>query len=101
MDTSPIGRGPNDVTTVAGDAQVEQAIATLVMAFGSDPVVRWIYADPHRYLKHIPRLFRVEGETVAKIVPLDGKNGRSALFNSSAMPNRNRSRRCASMQVRG
>jgi hypothetical protein len=73
MDTSPIGRGPNDVTTIAGDAQVEQAIATLVMAFGSDPVERWIYADPPRYLKHIPRLFRVEGETVARIVPLDGK----------------------------
>jgi hypothetical protein len=53
MDTKPLG-----VATIAGDAQVDHAIATLVLAFGTDPVARWIYDDPHQYLLHIPRLFR-------------------------------------------
>ncbi len=46
------------VATIAGDAEVDHAIATLVLAFGTDPVARWMYNDPHQYLLHIPRLFR-------------------------------------------
>jgi GNAT superfamily N-acetyltransferase len=49
---------PPNVATIAGDAQVDHAIATLVLAFCTDPVARWMYDDPHRYLLHIPRLFR-------------------------------------------
>jgi GNAT superfamily N-acetyltransferase len=36
-------------------------IATLVLAFGADPVARWMYRDPHQYLTHIPRIFRALG----------------------------------------
>jgi GNAT superfamily N-acetyltransferase len=46
------------VVTIAGDAEVDHAIATLALAFGTDPVARWMYDDPHQYLQHIPRLFR-------------------------------------------
>ena len=50
-----------EVTTIIGDAQVDHAIATLVLAFVTDPVARWMYDDPHQYLMHIPRLFRALG----------------------------------------
>lgn len=49
------------VTTIAGVAEVDQAIATLVLAFGTDPIARWMYDDPHQYLEYIPRLFRALG----------------------------------------
>jgi GNAT superfamily N-acetyltransferase len=52
---------PANVVTVAGDADVDHAIATLVLAFGTDPVARWIYDDPDHYLRHTPRLFRALG----------------------------------------
>jgi ribosomal protein S18 acetylase RimI-like enzyme len=53
-----MGMKPPGVATITGDAQVDHAIATLVLAFDTDPVARWMYNDPHQYLLHIPRLFR-------------------------------------------
>jgi hypothetical protein len=52
---------PPSVATIVGDAEVDHAIATLVLAFGTDPVARWMYGDPHHYLMHIPTLFRALG----------------------------------------
>jgi ribosomal protein S18 acetylase RimI-like enzyme len=52
---------PTSVAAIAGDAEVDHAIATLVLAFGADPVARWMYDGPHQYLLHIPRLFRALG----------------------------------------
>jgi GNAT superfamily N-acetyltransferase len=52
---------PPRVATIAGDAEVDHAIATLVLAFSRDPVARWMYDDPHQYLLHIPRLFLALG----------------------------------------
>src|SRR5215469_6306221 len=49
------------VARIAGQAEIEHAIATLVLAFATDPVARWMYGDPHHYLLHIPRLFRALG----------------------------------------
>ena len=49
------------VATIAGDTAIDQAIATLVLAFATDPVARWMYDDPHQYLSHIPQLFRALG----------------------------------------
>ena len=57
MDITPPG-----VATIGGDAEVDHAIATLVLSFVTDPVARWMYADPHQYLLHIPRLFRGLGK---------------------------------------
>jgi GNAT superfamily N-acetyltransferase len=49
------------IITIAGNGEVDRAIATLVLAFGTDPVARWMYPAPDRYLMHIPRLFRALG----------------------------------------
>jgi hypothetical protein len=49
------------VETITGASEVDHAIATLVLAFGTDPVARWMYDNPHDYLLHIPRLFRALG----------------------------------------
>jgi hypothetical protein len=38
-----MGMKPLGVATIAGDAQVDHAIATLVLAFVADPVARWMY----------------------------------------------------------
>ncbi len=52
---------PPKVVTITNDADIDHAIATLVLAFSADPVARWIYDDPDHYLRHIPRLFRALG----------------------------------------
>src|SRR5712671_2790336 len=52
---------PASVATIAGDAEFDHAIATLVLAVSTDPVALWMYDDPHQYLLHIPRLFRALG----------------------------------------
>jgi hypothetical protein len=39
-------------------SNVDQAIGTVVLAFSSDPVARWFYADPHDYLTNLPRFVR-------------------------------------------
>jgi GNAT superfamily N-acetyltransferase len=49
------------VARIAGQAEIEHAIATLVLAFPTDPVARWMYDDPHQYLLYIPQLFRALG----------------------------------------
>jgi GNAT superfamily N-acetyltransferase len=49
------------VATIVGAPEVDRAVARLVLAFGTDPVARWMYDDPHQYLMHIPRLFRALG----------------------------------------
>ena len=54
------------VATIAGDAEVDHAVATLVLAFATDPVARWMYDDPHQYLLHIPELFRALGASSFK-----------------------------------
>jgi GNAT superfamily N-acetyltransferase len=57
MDMTPPG-----VATITGGAEVDHAIATLVLAFVTDPVARWMYEDSHQYLLQIPRLFRALGK---------------------------------------
>jgi hypothetical protein len=45
------------IATLGGDAEVNHAIATLVLAFEADPVARWMYHALDQHLLHIPRLF--------------------------------------------
>ena len=49
------------IATIVGAAEIDHAIARLVLAFGTDPVARWMYDDPHQYLRCIPRVFRALG----------------------------------------
>jgi ribosomal protein S18 acetylase RimI-like enzyme len=53
---------PLSVATIACDAEIDHAIATLVLAFSNDPVARWMYGDPHQYLQHMPTFFRALGK---------------------------------------
>lgn len=37
-----------------------QVIAVLVIAFSTDPLMRWCYPDPHQYLTHFPEIIRAD-----------------------------------------
>src|SRR5215212_8539932 len=43
-----------DASGVTATADEDGAIATLTIAFSSDPVARWFLPDAHRYLKYWP-----------------------------------------------
>jgi ribosomal protein S18 acetylase RimI-like enzyme len=45
----------------AGPSDQERAVSTVVVAFDSDPIARWVFPDPHQYLSYF-----------AKVVPLIG-----------------------------
>ncbi len=45
----------------ATTADVDQAIAVVVLAFSADPIARWVYPDPHQYLTHFPDFVRIFG----------------------------------------
>src|SRR5258706_631265 len=49
------------IATISSTSDIDHAIARLVLAFSADPVARWMYDDPYKYLLHIPRLFRALG----------------------------------------
>lgn len=42
-------------------AQQERAIATLVLAFSTDPAMRWLYPNSQQYLTHFPRFVQAFG----------------------------------------
>ncbi len=42
----------------ANESNQEQAIAVIVLAFAADPMARWVYADPHQYLRYFPDVVR-------------------------------------------
>ena len=44
---------PSIITASALDR--DQSMATLVTAFTADPVIRWLFPDPHRFLSYFPQ----------------------------------------------
>lgn len=44
--------------TAATKTEEEQVINTIVLAFNSDPMMRWFYPSPDDYLHHFPELVR-------------------------------------------
>lgn len=42
----------------ATNADIESAIALLMMAFSADPVARWVYPDPGDYVRYFPEFIR-------------------------------------------
>ena len=44
--------------SIVSDADRERAIATIVTAFCSDRVLRWVLPDPLQYLTHAPEFVR-------------------------------------------
>jgi ribosomal protein S18 acetylase RimI-like enzyme len=45
----------------ANESNQEQAIAVILLAFATDPLTRWIYPDPHQYLRYFPDVVRLFG----------------------------------------
>jgi GNAT superfamily N-acetyltransferase len=47
--------------TLALPADLDSAVSALTLAFASDPVCRWFWADPDEYLSTFPRFVRAFG----------------------------------------
>ncbi len=39
-------------------SSADQAVSTVVLAFSADPAARWLYPDPHQYLRNFPGFVR-------------------------------------------
>ena len=49
------------VIKTARESDQDQVVATIVLAFSSDPAVRWLYPDPHQFLSSFPNFVRAFG----------------------------------------
>jgi ribosomal protein S18 acetylase RimI-like enzyme len=45
----------------ASPADEQLVVSAIVMAFSSDPAARWVYPEPHQYLKHFPEFVTAFG----------------------------------------
>src|SRR5918992_4414533 len=52
-------RDPNIITAKASEQN--QVIATIALAFSSDPAGRYLYPDPHQFFSHFPEFVRIFG----------------------------------------
>jgi GNAT superfamily N-acetyltransferase len=43
----------------ANESNQEQAVAVIMLAFATDPLTRWIYSNPHQYLRYFPDVIRL------------------------------------------
>jgi ribosomal protein S18 acetylase RimI-like enzyme len=55
--TTVIARTSKSIKT-AGFLEEDQASAVILMAFSTDPAARWMYPEPHDYLKHFPEFIK-------------------------------------------
>ena len=73
--------GNSSRVAAARPADMEPLISVMVLAFAADPVARWMYRDPQRYLAYFGRFIRA----------FAGK----AFFDRDGMVHRRHSRECA------
>jgi len=50
--------GNSSRVAAARPADMEPLISVMVLAFAADPVARWMYRDPQRYLAYFGRFIR-------------------------------------------
>jgi len=43
---------------VVDPAEGPRAVSAQMLAFTSDPIMRWMWPEPHEYLRHFPALVR-------------------------------------------
>jgi GNAT superfamily N-acetyltransferase len=53
--------GNSNRAIVAGPADIELLVNVMVLAFAADPVARWMYRDPQRYLRYFGPFVRAFG----------------------------------------
>jgi GNAT superfamily N-acetyltransferase len=46
---------PTPEVRTATPEEIDQCVATIVLAFSGDPAARWAFADPHAYFEVFPR----------------------------------------------
>jgi RimJ/RimL family protein N-acetyltransferase len=49
---------PVEVVTIEAETGIDDAAATLVLAFSTDPLMRWVFDSPERYLAYGTQLIR-------------------------------------------
>ncbi len=49
------------IVAVVEPAESRRAVATILLAFATDPMARWTYPDPQQYLLHFPGFIRALG----------------------------------------
>lgn len=52
--------------TETSSADMQRAVAVIALAFTADPVVRWWFPDPARYLKYFPAFLRILAATAVQ-----------------------------------
>jgi GNAT superfamily N-acetyltransferase len=52
---------PTPDAKTATPAEIDQCVATIVLAFSGDPAARWAFPDPHAYFEIFPRFVRAFG----------------------------------------
>jgi ribosomal protein S18 acetylase RimI-like enzyme len=62
MSASTLSRTSEVPTGSPADATVDRTLATLTLAFATDPVMRWLLPDPTRYLTSFPELAWLTGQ---------------------------------------
>lgn len=45
----------------AAPGDLQRAIATIIVAFSDDPLVRWIFPEPYQYLTYFPEIVGLHG----------------------------------------
>jgi ribosomal protein S18 acetylase RimI-like enzyme len=58
-----MGTDTTPILTVAAisASELDQAVATICLAFSSDPAARWTYPDAYAYVSYFPRIVRAFG----------------------------------------
>ncbi|MFA9445341.1 GNAT family N-acetyltransferase [Egicoccus sp. AB-alg6-2] len=73
-----------EVSTPPPALQRERSIATLVVAFADDPVIRWFLPDAPSYLRRFPELLDLFAETALQAGDVDvaGQDAGAALWHA-------------------
>jgi ribosomal protein S18 acetylase RimI-like enzyme len=68
----------DEVTKLQG---IDRFIATMVLAFSTDPFVRWLFPEPAKFLSYFAEITRIHGERTAAYGGAYGlTDGRGAAF---------------------
>lgn len=60
IDTGMVMTAEPEIRIVARD-EASRATSVQLMAFSTDPVMRWLWRDPHDYVRHFPTFLRAFG----------------------------------------